>query len=424
MATARKVLVADDEESVRLAMRRLFSSAFGCEVVEAADGLAALNMLAAHEDLSLAVLDVGMPVMSGLELLGVIRDSPAHADLPVVFFSGSNQEDVLREAIQAGASDFMLKPFRLAQIRPRIEQILSQPRAVTKRPAVGAPHTGPVLVVDGSADTRHFVSSTLAMEHTVITCATGHDALQQCLAARPFVVLVGTETGLLHGEFLGRKIRDTGCGESVLLRMPDDGEVDPPSDVWDATVPRTFVPATFMDAFRVSCEKRFSLTADLPAFGIVKKTAMTAAKQALGMLAHTDVTVAVLKDSVRTVGDVVASVTLTMWKGTAAVDIELRCSPDTARSTAASLLGIDEASAAPEDACSAVGELINIVAGRIQVAVAGEYGPARFTLPKISLDEKPSTERVQLALRATASASSATFDLLMRARAVKLRAAA
>jgi len=213
-------------------------------------------------------------------------------------------------------------------------------------------------------------------------------------------------------------------GESVLLRMPDDGEVDPPSDVWDATVPRTFVPATFMDAFRVSCEKRFSLTADLPAFGIVKKTAMTAAKQALGMLAHTDVTVAVLKDSVRTVGDVVASVTLTMWKGTAAVDIELRCSPDTARSTAASLLGIDEASAAPEDACSAVGELINIVAGRIQVAVAGEYGPARFTLPKISLDEKPSTERVQLALRATASASSATFDLLMRARAVKLRSAA
>ena len=60
-------------------MRRLLASAFGCEVLEAKNGMEAVELLSIHDDLALTVLDVTMPILSGLELLGVIRESPVHA---------------------------------------------------------------------------------------------------------------------------------------------------------------------------------------------------------------------------------------------------------------------------------------------------------------------------------------------------------
>ena len=105
-----------------------------------------------------------------------------------------------------------------------------------------------------------------------------------------------------------------------------------------------------------------------------------------------------------------------------AVDMELRCSPATARQTAASVLGADAATVTPEDAQSAVGELANLVAGRIQGIVAKDYGPARFTIPKTDVETTAATSRVQLALRAEARDSDVTFDLLMRARPLRVRA--
>lgn len=160
------------------------------------------------------------------------------------------------------------------------------------------------------------------------------------------------------------------------------------------------------------------MTADLTAFTIVRKTAMSAGQQALGMLAQSEVAVTVRPEGTRTAGDVVARVTLSMWKGSVAVDMELRCSLDVANRTAAGMLSMDLAETTEEDGCSAVGELINIVAGRIQVAVAPAFGPAAFTIPQIAVEQIVAESPAQLVLRASAKDSPITFDLLMSARPV------
>lgn len=418
----RKVLIADDEEPVRLAMRRLFVSAFGCEVIEVSDGVAALDALGAHDDLTMAVLDIGMPVISGLEVLEVIRDSADHSSLPVVLFTGTNDEHSARRAIEAGANDFLLKPFRLQHIRPRIESLLNMPRTRVAR-ATGAalPHAGPVVVVDDSEDFQHMVTSTLALSHEVVTVPSGVAALELCRERPPFVVLIGPETGLLKGPLLARKIREAGCPDTVVVQV-HDGDGETTDEAFDASLARTYVPETFMLAFRRCYEKRFSLTAEhLPAFTLVRRSAKSSAQQALGMLAKTDVSVSELEQAERRPGDLAACLTLTMWRNTVAIDMELRCSPEVAKQTAASVLGVDAERVTPEDAQSAVGELANIVAGRIQGIVARDFGPARFTIPKTAVDETGTATHVQLALRASATASDATFDLLMAARPLKVR---
>ena len=60
-------------------------------------------------------------------------------------------------------------------------------------------------------------------------------------------------------------------------------------------------------------------------------------------------------------------------------------------------------------------------AGRIQGIVARDFGPARFTIPKTAVDETGTATHVQLALRASATTSDSTFDLLMAARPLKVR---
>lgn len=404
-------------------MRRLLTSAFGCEVIEATDGMSAIDALSTHDHFDLAVIDIGMPVMSGLEVLDVIRESDVHATLPVVFFSGTHDESTARTAISAGANDFMVKPFRLSVVKPRLEQALRAPRKMQEKASASVAQGGPVVVIDGSPDFLHFCSSALAGAHTVLTTHSGVGAIELCRTERPFAVLIGGETGLLKADLLARKIRESGCPESVLIAVLDEPTPGIPRD-FDAALTRTFVPEAFTKAFRQCYERRFSLVADLPAFALVRKTAISSAQQALGMLAHTDVAVTTLEQAERRAGDVLAAVTLSMWKGTVAVDMELRCSLDAAKITAANLLGIDAATTSEEDACSAVGELANIVAGRIQGIVAADYGPSTFTIPKLSLDQTPSDASVQLALRATATDASVSFDLLMSARPVRVRARA
>ena len=290
------------------------------------------------------------------------------------------------------------------------------------RPASPARHTGrPRPGTAGASDVSYACarrgSVFLSVAHLVLATGSGVDAIDICRRERPFAVLIGGDTGLLKMGLLARKLRESGCAESVLINVVDN-DTCPSAVGFDAVMTRTFVPDAFVRAFQECYAQRFSLTADLTDFTIVRKTAMSAAQQALGMLAQSEVAVTVRPEGTRTAGDVVARVRLSMWKGAVAVDMELRCSLDVANRTAASMLSMDLAETTEEDGCSAVGELINIVAGRIQVAVAPAFGPAAFTIPQIAVEQIVAESPAQLVLRASAKDSPITFDLLMSARPV------
>jgi type II secretory ATPase GspE/PulE/Tfp pilus assembly ATPase PilB-like protein/ActR/RegA family two-component response regulator len=116
------LLVDDDAVNRRLARTLLESSGFN--VVEAGDGQAALDTVHAHRNLSLVVLDLEMPRVTGLDVLKSLRRSQHTAGLPVVILTGADREDTEIELMDAGADDYIRKPIDPPRFVARIRATL------------------------------------------------------------------------------------------------------------------------------------------------------------------------------------------------------------------------------------------------------------------------------------------------------------
>lgn len=113
-----RILIVDDEVQIRRAIRKLLA-AEGYDVLEANGGTEALDTLA-HTDVDTVLLDLRMPGMTGLEVCKRIRATDRHAHTPVVFLSGAAERAERRQAREAGADDFLAKPFDEAELKARI----------------------------------------------------------------------------------------------------------------------------------------------------------------------------------------------------------------------------------------------------------------------------------------------------------------
>src|SRR5262249_17142971 len=117
-----KVLIADDETSIRVFCRHILQ-AEGIQCDEAANGLAAFEA-AQSNPYDLLLVDVDMPVISGLELLRRLRELPPRPHLKVIMISGHSTADEMARMLMAGADDYLTKPFSLIQLQGRVKAAL------------------------------------------------------------------------------------------------------------------------------------------------------------------------------------------------------------------------------------------------------------------------------------------------------------
>ncbi len=117
------VLVVDDDESTRVMIRALLEGA-GFRVSEAVDGTDALEMLAGPESFALVTLDLQMGKMHGMEVLQRIRSRLGTATLPVVVATGSDDPATEMQLFEAGADDFVVKPFDPPRFLLRVQAVL------------------------------------------------------------------------------------------------------------------------------------------------------------------------------------------------------------------------------------------------------------------------------------------------------------
>ena len=120
---AKRVLIADDAAFMREMLRDILTDG-GYEIVaEAADGNEAVSAFAKHHP-DLVTLDIVMPRKSGLEALREII--AGHPGACVVMCSALGQESLVMEAIEAGATDFIVKPFRGEDVLAVVKKVLGE----------------------------------------------------------------------------------------------------------------------------------------------------------------------------------------------------------------------------------------------------------------------------------------------------------
>jgi DNA-binding response OmpR family regulator len=130
------VLIADDDadhrELLGIALHRL-----GHDVVEATDTRTAMQAVAAG-GLDAILLDVRMPGESGIDLCRRMREHPNTATVPIMFVSADVNDNRIMAALQAGADDYLTKPFHRAELGTRLENLLRVRPGLAGRSAAAA----------------------------------------------------------------------------------------------------------------------------------------------------------------------------------------------------------------------------------------------------------------------------------------------
>src|SRR6267142_2569643 len=123
---ASKVLLVDDEDSLRKVMRDLLERD-GYIVTEARDGVQALDQVD-RVGPDIIVLDLNLPGLDGYGVLSHLRSRPATANIPVIVLTAKGDEDNEVRVFELGADDFLTKPFRARALSARLEAVLGRRR--------------------------------------------------------------------------------------------------------------------------------------------------------------------------------------------------------------------------------------------------------------------------------------------------------
>lgn len=144
MENSAKIIVADDEALLRELVHDFLTRA-GYVVLDADDGTVAVDLMRRHPDVALVILDVMMPDMDGWTACRKIRET---SDVPIIMLTARSEEFDQIMGFEAGADDYVTKPFSPTVLAHRVEALL--------RRSNNSPQKNPHkrrLIIDGDAYT-------------------------------------------------------------------------------------------------------------------------------------------------------------------------------------------------------------------------------------------------------------------------------
>jgi two-component system chemotaxis response regulator CheY len=118
---AKRVMAVDDSATVRQVLQMTLEGA-GYEVIEAVDGRDALNKLG-DASIDMMVTDLNMPNMDGIDLIKNVRRNPGCRFMPIIMLTTESQPEKKQEGKAAGASGWIVKPFKPEQLLAVVRMI-------------------------------------------------------------------------------------------------------------------------------------------------------------------------------------------------------------------------------------------------------------------------------------------------------------
>ncbi|MGA3346074.1 MAG: response regulator [Terracidiphilus sp.] len=124
-----KVLIVDDSRTIRTIIRRILIG-LGYEVCEAGNGIEALQVIEAERaEVKLVLADWNMPEMNGFELLQRLRQDSSLSSMKIIMVTTETEMDHMASALEAGADEYVMKPFTKEILVEKLEYVGFSPMA-------------------------------------------------------------------------------------------------------------------------------------------------------------------------------------------------------------------------------------------------------------------------------------------------------
>ncbi len=386
-----RALVVDDDPAIRNFLRRILVKDFGYAVVEAQNGVEALECLDRHS-FDVAFVDLHMPIVDGVELLREIRRSKKHDTLAIVVMTAVRDERVVKDIIELGVLDFLAKTGEVDQLRTRLSRLLLSGTARRRAQAVQTDDgarvrrildgQSSVLVVDRDSDFRHFCMNVFQAKCRVGVADSAAEVLKTRLKSLPDLVLIGTDVGTVSPEFFARKLREADpAGNTMIVASVSKDRVEEARavGVFDAVVYRSFVPETYMAQFREIFAQPTALVHALNAVPSLRLELISSVEQVIGMMLQAEV--ALVESAAECAEGSGARVRIELTGLDMALQLTVRTTLARGAGLAQQMLMLETDAVTLDDVTAVLQELANMVGGRIQDKLVGSGVPARMGLP-------------------------------------------
>jgi two-component system alkaline phosphatase synthesis response regulator PhoP len=131
-----RVLIVEDEQDIAGLIKHTLERSAGAEAEVVASGDAALKAVAARPP-DLIILDLNLPVLSGLDVCRVLRSRSDARHLPIIILTARTSESDRVAGLDLGADDYVTKPFSLRELTARVRAVLRRSTSMSERPAGG-----------------------------------------------------------------------------------------------------------------------------------------------------------------------------------------------------------------------------------------------------------------------------------------------
>ncbi len=126
MPGLNKILIVDDSQLIHSMYRLVLNRYNGCRIVDAMNGLEALDVLSREGEFDLILLDINMPVMNGIQFMEKIKKENIYRHVPIIVISTEGKEEDTLRALKLGAWGYIVKPFKPNMLYDLIEKVMDK----------------------------------------------------------------------------------------------------------------------------------------------------------------------------------------------------------------------------------------------------------------------------------------------------------
>jgi two-component system chemotaxis response regulator CheY len=384
-----RVLLVDDDPSVRRLLKRWITQQLKAEVIEATDGLEALVSLRANSDIDLVLTDLSMPIVDGFEMIQVIRADALLTHAEVVIITSVCIESRVREALSLKVSDYILKPLQHEMVIPHIEICLKRSiDNAAKRGSKTASTMGRVLIADNNPKFREAAAIALAGRYTVETARSASDFLIKVHSWDPSLVLLAKTIDGLDASFLAEKaslIAYAGGHDCSIYTLSESAEDDAVKGTL-GVIPT----GPSIDEFSKAVAAITGGATGLRPEAIRHWVQLLDPELAAGVDATFKSMVGSEPTSVEKFDsepafDYFASITIDEADAQFSILVQLQCAKSTANQVVARMTETESAEpASAEDLEAGIGELISIIAGGLKTWCTDHELDVKSSLPSLT----------------------------------------